>query len=136
MTRREQPAGMDIAAATEGKLADFAEDLGRLLGTARAKAEGWLAQRSQVTKTLQEIRDTASTLLSQLTGESGVRRGRPSEAKKGTRASVRRAAHAANSGSAGRRRRRTMSAAGRAKISAAQKKRWAAVRRMKAEKGR
>jgi len=136
MKRREQPADMNIVEAAEGKIADFAEDLGRLLGTARAKAEGWLAQRSQVTQTLQEIRDTASTLLSQLTSGSGVRRGRPSGARKSAGASGRRAAPASRKGSTGRRKRRTMSAAARAKISAAQKRRWAAVRRMKGGKGR
>ena len=136
MTRREQPAGMNIAEAAEGKIADFAEDLGRLLGTARAKAEGWLAQRSQVTQTLQEIRDTASNLLTQLTGGSGVRKGRPNGARKGAGAGVWRAAPASSNNRAGRRKRRTMSAAARAKISAAQKRRWAAVRRMNGGKGR
>jgi hypothetical protein len=49
-------------ATTESKLGDFAEDLGKLLGTAEAKAKGWLAQRHQITKTLEGIRDTANGL--------------------------------------------------------------------------
>ena len=114
MAKRE--AGL----ATEHKIEEFAEDLGKLLGTARAKAEDWLGQRQHITKLLTDVRDTASHLLQQL-GNSAVgltrRRGRP----------------AGSGRSAGRpkgsvRKRRTMSAAARAKISAAQKKRWAAVR--------
>ena len=108
-------------ASAESKIEDFAEELGRLLGTARAKAEGWLGQRTQIAKTLQGIRDEAGTLLSQLGREAqrtyrrGRRSGRP--AGPGTRSGGRRKG-------AGRKK-RTMSAAARAKISAAQKARWA-----------
>src|SRR3954464_12081806 len=62
----------------EHKIEEFAEDLGRLLGTARAKAEGWIGQRQTITQHLQDIRDTASNLLTQLSGATaGKRRGRP-----------------------------------------------------------
>ena len=37
---------------TEQKIEDFAEDLGRMLGSARAKAEGWLGQRQAIAKHL------------------------------------------------------------------------------------
>ena len=115
--------------ATDSKIEDFAEELGRLLGTAEAKAKGWLGQREQIAKTLAGIRDTANSLLSQL-GEqaSGVaravtrgRRGRPpgSTNKRGP----------GRPKGAGKK--RTMSAKARAAISAAQKKRWA---KAKAEK--
>ena len=50
------------------RMEEFAEDLGRLLGTARAKAEGWLGQRQNVAKQLEQIRDTATGLLNQLPG--------------------------------------------------------------------
>jgi hypothetical protein len=113
--------------ATDSKIEDFAEELGRLLGTAEAKAKGWLGQREQIAKTLAGIRDTANGLLSQL-GEqaSGVaravargRRGRPPGSK--------------NKPGPGRpkgpgKKKRTMSAKARAAISAAQKKRWAKVK--------
>jgi len=106
--------------ATDSKLEDFAEELGKLLGTAQRKAEGWLGQRQQITKTLQGIRDTATSLLQQL-GHDAVtvvrraRRGRPpgSRNKRGSERL------------AGTRKRRKMSAEARARISAAQKARWA-----------
>src|SRR5438128_5542028 len=104
---------------TESKIEDFAEELGKLLGTAQAKAEGWLGQRTQIAKTLSGIRDTATKLLTQLGEETrlvvGRRRGRPpGSGKRGP----------------GRpkgigKKKRTMSAKARAAISAAQKKRWA-----------
>ena len=59
-------AGVDKAIET------FAEDLGSILGTTRAKAENWLGQRQNVAKQLEQIRDTASELLNQLTG-TGLR---------------------------------------------------------------
>ena len=59
-------ASGDSAASTEHKIEEFAEDLGGLLGTARAKAEGWLGQRQEIVKHLSEIRDTATKLLSDL----------------------------------------------------------------------
>jgi hypothetical protein len=44
----------------------FAEDLGKLLGSARAKADSWLGQRQMIVKNLEEVRDTATELLQQL----------------------------------------------------------------------
>ena len=67
----------------EQKIGDFAEDLGKMLGTARAKAEGWLGQRQAIVKNLTELRDTASQLLSELGHQAEHvvrrrrRRGRP-----------------------------------------------------------
>lgn len=108
-------------AAPSGKLEGFAEDLGRILGTARSKADSWLGQRQAIVKQLTQLRDEASKLLSQLGhgAERVIRRGRPagsgSVAKRGP-------GRPKGSGRGGR---RTMSAAARAKISAAQKLRWA-----------
>jgi hypothetical protein len=99
----------------------FAEDLGRLLGTARAKAEGWLGQRQNVAKQLEQIRDTANDLLNQLTGGRVGRRkspGRPRKQAMGPRATA-----------SGASPRRKLSAKARAAISRAQKKRWAALKR-------
>jgi hypothetical protein len=114
--------------SAEEKIEEFAEDLGRLLGSARAKAEGWIGQRRAITKHLEDIRDTASGLLSQLTGRgsaagAGRRRGRPAGSR--TAASGRRGpGRPAGSGV----KKRTMSAEARARIAAAQRARWAKIR--------
>src|SRR3954471_3326749 len=74
--------GVDEA-AQETKLEEFAEDLGRLLGTARGKAENWLNQREAIVKNLTDLRDTASKLLTDLGHQAQEavptfrRRGRP-----------------------------------------------------------
>jgi hypothetical protein len=111
------------ATTTEHKIEEFAEDLGRLLGAARAKAESWIGQREAIVKHLSEIRDTASKLLTDLGDEAQrvIRRGRPAGGKTPETPKVD-PGRAAGSG----RKKRTMSAEARAKISAAQKKRWAA----------
>ena len=115
-------------AATEHKIEEFAEDLGRLLGAAKSKAEGWLGQRQKITKHLEEIRDTATNLLQQLgQGAAAVtrRRGRPAgTGRRAGRVAKRGPGRPKGSG----RKRRTMSAAARARISAAQKKRWAKLK--------
>jgi hypothetical protein len=109
------------ASSTGHKLEEFAEDLGRLLGTARSKAEGWLGQRQAIVKQLTQLRDEASKLLTQLGhgAERVIRRGRPAGSK-----NVVKRGPGRPKGS-GARKRRKMSAAARAKISAAQKARWA-----------
>src|SRR4051794_16076496 len=107
------------------QLEGFAEDLGRLLGTATAKAESWLSQRQQIVKNLTQVRDTASKLLAELGPQlqAAVRPGRPAESKgrRSDRSII-------IVGGKTRRKRRKMSAKARAAISAAQKKRWAAQR--------
>ena len=60
----------------------FADDLGRLLGSATAKADRWLSQRQTIVKHLTDVRDTATKLLANLghqaqTAVVGKRRGRP-----------------------------------------------------------
>jgi hypothetical protein len=102
--------------ATEHKIEDFAEDLGNMLGTARAKAEGWLSQRQAIVKHLTELRDTATRLLTDLGQEAqkAVRRGQAA-------ASGRKPGRPPGSG----KKKRTMSADARRRISEAQKKRWA-----------
>jgi hypothetical protein len=122
------------ASSSEQKIEAFAEDLGRILGTARAKADSWLGQRQAIVKQLTQLRDEASTLLNQL-GEQAVAAG-----QRGRRvadsfvAGYQKRGPGRPKGSknrsgiiivSGRRRRRKMSAAARAKISAAQKRRWA-----------
>jgi hypothetical protein len=103
---------------TETKIEAFAEDLGRLLGTARAKADNWLGQRQQIAKHLTDIRDTASHLLTQLGDQAKKIRGRqPKPAIQYAPAPI------------SRKKRRKMSAKARAAISAAQKARWAKVKK-------
>ena len=105
-------------ASSDHKFEDFAEELGKLLGTAQAKAEGWLGQRKQISQALVGIRDTATRLLSDLGhGAQAVikRRGRPVGSKN-------------QPAPQGKRKRRKMSAKARAAISAAQKARWAKLK--------
>jgi hypothetical protein len=101
----------------------FAEDLGKLLGTAQGKAESWLGQRKEIIQHLTALRDTATRLLVDLghEAESAVRRGRPrveAEVAEVTRKA------------------RKLSAKGRAAIAAAQKARWAAIRAEKEKTGK
>ena len=108
----ETPAG--VVAIAETKLTGFADDLGRLLGQAQNKAQSWLGQRNAIVKHLTDVRDAATRLLAQLGIAEAPRLGRPPKAtvvKCGP----------------GRppKKKRTMSAEARAKISAAQKARWA-----------
>ena len=119
------PAGVEAAGSLEAKVEEFAEDLGRVLGTARAKAEGWIDQRKTITTELAKIRDTASELLTQLAGRGAdmaptVRRG-PGRPRK----DAIRAGEVYAPAPPTKRQRRKMSAAGRARISKAQKLRWA-----------
>jgi hypothetical protein len=109
---------------TEQKIEGFAEDLGRLLGTASRKAEGWLIERQAIVKHLTEVRDTASGLLTQLGREAAFvdRLGR--RAVKGVARGIQRRGPGRPKRS-GRKKKRTMSAAARKAISEAQKKRWA-----------
>jgi hypothetical protein len=108
--------------ATEHKIEEFAEDLGRLLGTARAKAEGWMGQRQNIAKQLAGIRDTASDLLQELTSSgarmaAAVRRGRRLGRSPGSKNR--------SAGEQEQPKRRKMSAKARKAISDAQKRRWA-----------
>jgi len=67
-------------------LESFAEDLGRMLGTAENKARGWLDQRKAIVAQLSQLRAKTDSLLRELTeGGANVvavvrlakRRGRP-----------------------------------------------------------
>ena len=101
----------------------FAGDLGKLLGHARNKAEGWLGQRQAIVKHLTELRDETTHLLRQL-GHEAAAAGRGGRRAMNTAvAEIQKRGPGRPKGSG--RKRRKMSAAARAKISAAQKKRWA-----------
>ena len=121
VSKGQGQAPMTTPPTSGSKLEDFAEDLGRLLGTTKAKAEGWLGQRQNVAKQLEQIRDTASDLLNQLSGGrigSRKRPGGPPKKAMGPRATA-----------SGAFPRRKLSAKARAAISRAQKKRWAKLRK-------
>jgi hypothetical protein len=113
-----------MAARAEGKLEEFAEDLGKLLGHAQNKAESWLGQRKAIAENLIGLRDTATRLLAQL----GVSDG-PSPTRKPARTTSAGASPARRGPGrpkgTGKKKRRTMSAEARAKIAAAQRARWA-----------
>jgi len=52
--------------AVEEQIVDFAEDIGRMLGTVQAKAESWLDQRKSVVGHLRTILNNAAKMLEQL----------------------------------------------------------------------
>jgi hypothetical protein len=120
-------AGSSGSAGKE-RLMDFAEDLGRLLGTAQRKADEWLGQRENLAKRLTDLRDTATDLLAKLQGgaAAGVRRG-PKPGRPSSSSAVSLPSEPARRGRppGSGKKKRTMSAAARAAISAAQKRRWA-----------
>jgi hypothetical protein len=49
----------------EHRVEAFAEELGRVLEGAQAKAKEWLNQRNKIAQTLEDIRNTAGKLLHQ-----------------------------------------------------------------------
>jgi hypothetical protein len=120
MARKSNDRDAGRAAGADDRIEGFAEDLGRLLGSAQNKAESWLSQRSDIAKHLENVRDTAVTLLNQLGVPGGAPRGRSSgrKVKRGARRT---------------KRKRTMSPEARERIAAAQRKRWAKVRKAKGE---
>ena len=105
-----------IVGGAEKKVLDFAEDLGRMLGTAERKANEWLSQRKAVTAQLTQLRDKATQLLQSIGDAPSPwaapkrRPGRPS---------------GSTSPATVEPKKRTMSAKARKAISDAQKKRWA-----------
>ena len=121
------PGAIVSMKTAEERALDFAEDLGRLLGTAEKKAQEWLSQRQTVTKQLTDLRDKATQLLRQLGAEGAAgRRGRRAGRATGS------AADALGTGSGatrGTRKRRKMTAAQRKAVGERMKKYWAARRR-------
>jgi hypothetical protein len=59
--------GTTTADAMERRVAAFAEQLGRIVGSFQAKAEGWL-DREALTQQIASVRDSATELLEQLAG--------------------------------------------------------------------
>jgi hypothetical protein len=113
---RTAPSTTSGAQVSDTKLEAFADDLGRLLGEARNKADGWLSQRDAIVKHLEGVRETATRLRAQLARPRGAAPSRRAPGRPRTASAEARPA---------RRKRRTMSAEARAKIAAAQRARWA-----------
>jgi hypothetical protein len=128
----ELTPGAEVTVRTaEDRALDFAEDLGRLLGTAQQKATAWLDQRQEAVKTLTNLRDTANQLLERLqagaSAAASKRRGRRRVATTDTTA-----ANARVSQPSGKRKRNfKMSAAQKKAVGDRMRKYWA--QRRKAE---
>ena len=60
-------SGATTADAMEQRVVAFAEQLGRIVGTIQAKAEGWM-DREALNKQIASVRDGAADLLEQLAG--------------------------------------------------------------------
>jgi hypothetical protein len=113
---------------------DFAEDLGRLLGTAQAKASNWMNQRRNVIDELTQLRDTANQLLRDLTGGAQTGATRGGGARKAAGSASATGPAAAGTGARKRGGRKPMSAAARKEVSQRMRRYWAARRREKAAK--
>jgi hypothetical protein len=103
---------------------DFAEDVARILDSARAKAEGWIGQRDTVVKHLTDIRDTATHLLSQIGPQPEQLLQHQADAARSARSQT----NPASNRTPDRPRGRSMSAETRARMAEAQQRRWAAQR--------
>jgi hypothetical protein len=68
------PAAPSTGDDVEEKVLAFAEQLGFMVGTVKAKADGWL-DREALTKQIGRIRDSANELLSHVTPASVAGRG-------------------------------------------------------------
>jgi hypothetical protein len=127
-------ASRTLVTNVEHKIEEFADDLGRLLGRAREKAEGWIGQRQTLAANLTEIRDTANELLGKLGGGALVSRvsgsgRRRTTTPRGARARRAIAHDTPELAGASPKKKRTMSPEARKAISDAQKARWARQRR-------
>jgi hypothetical protein len=91
MTKRDKNE-TTTADAMEQRLMAFAEQLGRMVGTIQAKADGWM-DRETLNTQIATVRDDATRLLEQLAGG----------AKKATKRAKAAAATARRQGSKGRR---------------------------------
>jgi len=104
------------ASSVQGEGQGLNADLQRVLNAAAERVGTWIGERQALAKHLEGIRETATRLLGELgTAASGAARG----------------ANKAAGAAPKKRRRSKLSAEGRAAIVAAQKARWAKVRKAK-----
>lgn len=106
-------------------LEEIASEVGRLFGTTEAHARKWLHQRNVMLEALHVVRNKATDLIDELSGEKRRQFKRRAHTQ-AQRAQV--PAGDASDLTVGRKKRR-MSAATRAKMRAAARKRWAAKRK-------
>ena len=66
-TTTANPADATATDALEQRVVAFAEQLGRIVGTVQAKAEGWM-DRDALNKQIASVRDSAAQLLEHLAG--------------------------------------------------------------------
>jgi hypothetical protein len=100
----------------------IASEVGRLFGTTEVHARRWLEQRKELLNALIVVRDKANGLITELGGGTPLRlRRRDRQAKPGI--------PVVQPGMRESRRKRVVSAATRAKMRAAAKKRWAGIKR-------
>jgi hypothetical protein len=114
-----------VAKRTAPSLEEIAAEVGRLFGTTEAHARKWLHQRNALLEALHLVRGKATDLIGELSGET--RR----QLKRRARVQADRVQVPLGDETEltmGRKKRR-MSAATRAKMRAAAKKRWAAKRK-------
>jgi hypothetical protein len=103
-------------------LEDVAAEVGRLFGTTEKHARQWLNRRQVLVEALGTIRDKATSLMTELGGETlgtGKRQGR--RAKEGV--------PVVQPGMRQSRKKRVLSAQTRAKMRAAAKARWAEIKK-------
>jgi hypothetical protein len=115
-------------AGLEKKVIDYAEDLGRLIGTVRARVDDWKGERDKLAQQLSAVVKEAQSLLADL-GQTASRQTRKLVAGGVTRVQETASELASQAKRPGRPRKRRMSAEARARISAAQRKRWAKLRK-------
>jgi hypothetical protein len=101
-------------------LEEIASEVGRLFGTTEAHARRWLDQRRELVNALVVVRDKASNLISELDGASSFPWPKRRRRKQGT--------PVVQPGMRESRKKRVISARTRAKMRAAAKKRWAAIK--------
>lgn len=114
-----------MAKRTAPSLEEIAAEVGRLFGTTEAHARRWLQQRNTMLEALHLVRSKATDLIGELSGEN---RRQFKQRAKAQAERVQMPAGDAAEPTMGRKKRR-LSAATRAKMRAAAKKRWAAKKK-------
>jgi hypothetical protein len=148
--RETQPPTQTTVEAAQERIEDFTDDLGQLLHSARTRAESWLSQRQEISKTLAGIRDTAANLLEQFGTAASTAANAAANAIQEPGVRTRRRGQQPTAASAPAKRRpgrprknaepetpkkRTMSPEARERIAAAQRARWAKVKAGNADSG-